>query len=266
MQDKEELLELFRFNPEFVFDVFHAHFLRTKTYNYYEYAVLNILHEIDMDEVLRIKLIGHHEVLSYTKEKGQYIFETKKNALGFAKPGSFYDLWCSILAHGTNARSSEDLFNRFYLSENFRLIKLADDMKKWIDQYREELYKLISKEECNFNRKWTWSDLKSSKINFKLLSLNLGVWNSLFLSSTAYFSELKNQISLPEGHLSKEGHFDYVSEVNLKIMNLIDRLPIIKSETKKIRGSWECSVCDGDSETGCLMSDPLNCPYDRVAL
>ncbi|GIV29800.1 MAG: hypothetical protein KatS3mg028_0898 [Bacteroidia bacterium] len=27
--------------------------------------------------------------------------------------------------------------------------------------------------------------------------------------------------------------------------------------------NWSCPVCDGDDETGCLLSDPQNCPYDR---
>jgi hypothetical protein len=27
--------------------------------------------------------------------------------------------------------------------------------------------------------------------------------------------------------------------------------------------SWTCSICDGDAETGCQMSDPQNCPMGR---
>ena len=38
---------------------------------------------------------------------------------------------------------------------------------------------------------------------------------------------------------------------------------IIKDKEIKIIKNWSCPVCDGDDETGCLMSDPQNCPYGR---
>lgn len=33
-------------------------------------------------------------------------------------------------------------------------------------------------------------------------------------------------------------------------------------ELKPIK-NWSCDACGGDDETGCLMSDPQDCPYGR---
>jgi hypothetical protein len=37
----------------------------------------------------------------------------------------------------------------------------------------------------------------------------------------------------------------------------------IKDKEINFIKNWSCHVCDGDDETGCLMSDPQNCPYGR---
>ena len=37
----------------------------------------------------------------------------------------------------------------------------------------------------------------------------------------------------------------------------------IKDKEINVIRNWSCTVCDGDDETGCLMSDPQNCPYGR---
>lgn len=37
----------------------------------------------------------------------------------------------------------------------------------------------------------------------------------------------------------------------------------IKDKEINVVRNWSCPVCDGDDETGCLMSDPQNCPYGR---
>ena len=46
-----------------------------------------------------------------------------------------------------------------------------------------------------------------------------------------------------------------VSELNLT--------STIKDKEINVIRNWSCHVCDGDDETGCLMSDPQNCPYGR---
>jgi hypothetical protein len=33
----------------------------------------------------------------------------------------------------------------------------------------------------------------------------------------------------------------------------------IDKEVTKIRYRWTCDACGGDSDTGCLMSDPQDC-------
>lgn len=33
----------------------------------------------------------------------------------------------------------------------------------------------------------------------------------------------------------------------------------INSETTEIQNYWTCDACGGDSDTGCLMSDPQDC-------
>lgn len=57
-------------------------------------------------------------------------------------------------------------------------------------------------------------------------------------------------------------------------MNTIDNIsePLIEEQNQisfhhlqimplGIIANWSCPICDGDNETGCLLSDPQRCPY-----
>jgi hypothetical protein len=55
---------------------------------------------------------------------------------------------------------------------------------------------------------------------------------------------------------------DNTSELLIEEQNQIslDHLQTIPSG---IIANWSCPICDGDNETGCLMSDPQHCPYGK---
>ena len=81
--------------------------------------------------------------------------------------------------------------------------------------------------------------------------------------------------------LKRTGHI--FMEISIEIQDLLPKVvsckpikPENKYATKKISSrskrystnehfdySWTCSICDGDTSTGCQMSDPQNCPKGR---
>jgi hypothetical protein len=57
---------------------------------------------------------------------------------------------------------------------------------------------------------------------------------------------------------------NFFNEKNLLVQIHELKIPsIINDKEINVIENWSCPVCDGDDETGCLMSDPQNCPYDR---
>ena len=221
MKATKELNDLFIKNPKFIFDIVHTQFLKTITFDYYEYAVMNILHETKINEDLKFKLMSHFNVLSHKYENNEYSFTFEENRFGFSKVGKFYPLWCSILKHGSSAINVKDLFSKFYVSNDSRLIKFAEDLKNYHPMYSEDLFTLISKEECRSAKIWQLSELLDSKWDFRLLALNEKVWQTAFVPQLFFFQPLINQIgSIDIGEYSKESHFAYVKNVNMLIQRL----------------------------------------------
>jgi hypothetical protein len=221
MKATKELNDLFIKNPKFIFDIVHTQFLKTITFDYYEYAVMNILHEMKINEDVKFKLMSHFNVLSHKFENNEYSFTFEEDWLGISKVGKFYPLWCSILKHGYGGINVKDLFSKFYLSNDSRLIKFAEDLKKWHPNHSEDLFKIVSMEECSYSKNLQLTELLDSKWDFRLLALNEKVWQSAFEPQLNFFQPLKNQInSIHIGEYSKESHSAYVKNVNMLIQRL----------------------------------------------
>jgi hypothetical protein len=69
---------------------------------------------------------------------------------------------------------------------------------------------------------------------------------------------------------SGELEFNSIKEISIKnsfsnkyLKVRYDQFERKTSNWRGVHSKWSCFVCDGDEDTGCLMSDPQNCPNGR---
>jgi len=69
---------------------------------------------------------------------------------------------------------------------------------------------------------------------------------------------------------SGELEFNSIKEISIKnsfsnkyVQVRYDQFERKTSNWRGVRSKWSCFACDGDEDTGCLMSDPQNCPNGK---
>lgn len=264
MESLFKIKNLYDKNPEFVSDIINTQYLKTNLLGGFEYAIFSIFHKLNKKtEWVEINLLMLDDVKSYKYENDIYTFECEESEFGFPKKASFYKVFSLTLLHTQNSLDINDMLSKLYSSNEPLLIKLAEVTKKRTNS-ASELFDIITCEECNINKDWTYEEILNKRWNFKLLALNQKVWQSLFSSFrfSFYLLSLRDGVNTLKTEDSIEVLYDnYIHKINLLIKRMFLTIQQVNSKTvSSYRTFWTCSLCDGDSKTGCLWHDPTECP------
>lgn len=173
----ENIKLMYQIKPEFIKDVLNLHYF--KTVIYYDKR-MNDFPKLNISSELKVAFLKVRYAKSYTIENEMYNFQFFRNNLGIPKTIPFPILFNDLFRIGFKAIDINDMYYRFYKSENAMIIKLAEDFKKEDNTFSEELLEFIKRKECNPFKNWNIEELLEGNWNYTLLAINQRVWETAF--------------------------------------------------------------------------------------
>lgn len=274
----KQLEKIYRDNPRFIKEVLHLYYF--KTADYFE-RKSELAHRMKISPVLKAVFHFLGYAIAYSIENGKYKFEFKKEH-GFIGVQDvlipFPILFQELCQAGHTSVSVDDMVNSFYQSKTPSLIHFATRLDIEGNQIKAEVFEFVKRKECDINRNWTLDELSTGNWNYAMLTLNPTIWKAFdknFLDNL-FKKEKPHFDNVNLAACNDEQYDTFVDAVNKLIAIKMDELKSGENwataflnyafkraksrNTNFPRGNWQCNICDGDQDSGCLYHDPSECP------
>ncbi|MFA6084244.1 hypothetical protein [Mucilaginibacter sp.] len=208
---------IYQTNPQYVIDTLQLYYFNTVLY-----------YETKMEHFQKLKISGNlmmplsviQHAVSYKENNGVYEFKFKSGFLGLASKAPFKLLFNEIIKVGFSAIDIDDMYEKFYSSKNPLLVNLSERFKDYDISVSKQLYEFIHRQECNPQKDWTFSELRTGNWNYNLLALNEKVWDTAF--DKKYINEIFHEEKvdldkIEEGNLKGDGHKRYIERIDTLI-------------------------------------------------
>ena len=127
-------------------------------------------------------------------------------------------LFNTLIQHGFLSNDIDDLFDRFYKSEDPILIKVAEQFKTKNISLSAELFEFIKRKECNPTCIWDINEIVTGSWNYTLLALNERVWETAFnidFMNNLFKNEKTELDKIDAGNVSsQEEYFDHLRRID----------------------------------------------------